>query len=73
MFKNNCIFLIHSSTILIYLTIIEYCEFSGMSEKCKQWLITNLPEVATEQLKIDEGEGGEQQAEKKHQVEILLK
>ncbi|CAK5063241.1 unnamed protein product [Meloidogyne enterolobii] len=46
---------------------IEYCEFSGMPEKCKQWLITNLPEVATEQLKIDEGGEGEQQTEKKHQ------
>ncbi|CAK5079737.1 unnamed protein product [Meloidogyne enterolobii] len=45
---------------------IEYCEFSG-SDKCKQWLITNLPEVATEQLKIDEGGEGEQQTEKKHQ------
>ncbi|KAL7077108.1 hypothetical protein ACQ4LE_004077 [Meloidogyne hapla] len=44
---------------------IEYCDFSGMTDKCKQWLITNLPDIATEQLKIDES--GEQQTEKKHQ------
>ena len=47
---------------------IEYCEFSGMQEKCKQWLITNLPDIAGEQLRIDGDERGEQQSEKKHQV-----
>ncbi|KAF7627207.1 Glyco_trans_2-like domain-containing protein [Meloidogyne graminicola] len=46
---------------------IEYCEFSGMQDKCKDWLIKNLPDLATEQLQINEGESGEQQAEKRHQ------
>ena len=37
---------------------IEYCEYSGKYEKCQQWLERNLPDLAKQQLRVDDG-GGE--------------
>lgn len=49
---------------------IEYCEYSGKPEKCRQWLEKNLPDFANE-LRLCEESGGniseQQEDEKKHQ------
>jgi hypothetical protein len=50
---------------------IEYCEFSGIQDKCKQWLTNNLPKLAEEKLKINGDEEDNEQGEKKHQVTFL--
>jgi hypothetical protein len=60
---------------------IEYCEYSGKYEKCQQWLERNLPDLAKQQLRVDDGGGeggadGETAAtgtaeDKKHQVGVL--
>ena len=44
---------------------IEYCEYSGKSEKCKQWLEKNLPELMDKVL-LDDDEG-KNSDDKKHQ------
>uniref|UniRef100_A0A915D4M9 DENR N-terminal domain-containing protein n=1 Tax=Ditylenchus dipsaci TaxID=166011 RepID=A0A915D4M9_9BILA len=43
---------------------IEYCEYSGKVDKCRQWLEKNLPELVDE-LQLDNGDSG--QDGKKHQ------
>lgn len=44
---------------------IEYCEYSGKIEKCKQWLEKNLPQLLDKVL-IDDGSKNDD--DKKHQV-----
>lgn len=44
---------------------IEYCEYSGQLDKCRQWLNINLPELV-DQLNL--GVLDASQDEKKHQV-----
>lgn len=48
---------------------IEYCEYSGKAEKCKQWLEKNLPELMDKVLIEDET--NKNSDDKKHQVTYI--
>ncbi|KAH7731747.1 Density-regulated protein [Aphelenchoides avenae] len=45
---------------------LEYCEYSGKADKCRQWLEKNLPDMVAD-VNVEGADGADKGDEKKHQ------